>query len=895
MYRHQEDAVNASIQNDFRSGVHSHATGTGKTMIALKILSEFHMRHPDKNIIWLCEYKWVLCEQFSKRLDLKKHFHVLDLTKKNRPPDWVASLNSARFWKKPILLIINRALLTNRNKYMRIRLPIHLVLHDECHTIRNPSTMEFYQWITRVYNTRCIGFSATPTLVSPFQEVLTSFSMYDAFLRGIILPPRIVWFPYGRLSKVLPSLLETLPFKKIIIWCGMIDHCVRMSLEFKKMFPGFRICIDTCLQTDGYKEFYRSESDAFLFTASKHREGSDIPRVDGCIFLDRVSKRDHRAFVQCVGRVLRREKNKTHGLVIDVCARNCMEVCQRFQPYLPPGLFPWKKETHHLIESVEMVASYAPVHEPIGCTLSDLKRAFVKECPVGEDYERRLDKECGMIFEKNLVPYLLRARKILDLVGNIPHITRGSCGSSLVCYLLGISHIDPVRHDIRFARFLNEFREALPDIDFDFPHHLRDEIFWKIQRENLGHVARISNHNVFHHRSALRHAIKNIAGIRHFIPARAISSIVSNMDVRIQEKVRTEVSRLVDTFRGFSLHCGGIVFYDKGLPSSLVHAVSGVIPQITLDKRDVARDGRFKIDILSSRGLSQLSSIKPDFCFNDNITIDPETIELLGRGDNIGITFAESPLLRKTFMLFRPKTIEHIAICLALIRPGAKEARGAGDYKNFLVFDDDAIDVISRVMKCSDDRADQYRRILMKNKKAMLPHPSLKNLRKYSFCKAHALSYARLVYQLAYYKTHHPQSFWVSTLKNCRSMYREWVHQYEARRCGVLNDTLEVSIYTEHRRKNTLWDMSNGAFYPDCFLVMGNDSSCHFKGIIAFSRRVKPMTYVLFIGTSPGEYIEVIYTSRLLIETCDKIGVKGFGIVQDKGVKTITTTLCEFF
>ena len=52
----------------------------------------------------------------------------------------------------------------------------------------------------------------------------------------------------------------------------------------------------------------------------------------------------------------------------------------------------------------------------------------------------------------------------MKLTKNIPHVTRGSCGSSLVCYLLGISHIDPVKYNVKFARFLNEFINNLPDI-----------------------------------------------------------------------------------------------------------------------------------------------------------------------------------------------------------------------------------------------------------------------------------------------------------------------------------------------------------------------------------------------------------------------------------------------
>ena len=78
-----------------------------------------------------------------------------------------------------------------------------------------------------------------------------------------------------------------------------------------------------------------------------------------------------------------------------------------------------------------------------------------------------------------------------------------------------------------------------------------------------------------------------------------------------------------------------------------------------------------------------------------------------------------------------------------------------------------------------------------------------KSLRKYGFCKAHAFSYAQLVWQLAYQKAHRPKKFWRSTLKNVDSCYRSWVHPYEARCYGVSIETKQKtkSIYSERKRQ----------------------------------------------------------------------------------------------
>ena len=100
---------------------------------------------------------------------------------------------------------------------------------------------------------------------------------------------------------------------------------------------------------------------------------------------------------------------------------------------------------------------------------------------------------------------------------DVPHVTRGSSGSSLVCYFLGISHVDPIKHNICFARFLNPFRDSLPDIDFDFPHNRRSDIFLRMAIKWPGKIARISNHIHYHEKSAIRQSLRN-HGLKGHVP-----------------------------------------------------------------------------------------------------------------------------------------------------------------------------------------------------------------------------------------------------------------------------------------------------------------------------------------------------------------------------------------
>ena len=170
----------------------------------------------------------------------------------------------------------------------------------------------------------------------------------------------------------------------------------------------------------------------------------------------------------------------------------------------------------------------------------------------------------------------------------IPHVTRGSCGSSLVCYLLGISNVDPVKNDIKFERFLNCYRSTLPDIDYDFPHNLRDEVFLKLELKWPNQVARISNHVHWHDKSATREAIRKL-GINKQIKKEDIHEFIKKLPYEDRVKLNKYKEEILEKFRHYSLHCGGIVFFHEGIPKNII--IDGgekTLSQIMYDKRDIS-------------------------------------------------------------------------------------------------------------------------------------------------------------------------------------------------------------------------------------------------------------------------------------------------------------------
>jgi hypothetical protein len=202
------------------------------------------------------------------------------------------------------------------------------------------------------------------------------------------------------------------------------------------------ICIDISKNTNEYstyKDFDSINEKALLFCAAKHREGSDIKNLDGCVFLDKVENRCPKVFLQCIGRVLRQDKNKNkkYGLVIDVRAKSSLMICNHLNQYLnlPSDIFPWNYQykLHTMnnkmvkINTLDMInynnnnenkliqesiLSICPKNK------EELIKLFVRSIPNKEIYKNRLNYELDMLERKDLISHLAQAIQILNLTEN---------------------------------------------------------------------------------------------------------------------------------------------------------------------------------------------------------------------------------------------------------------------------------------------------------------------------------------------------------------------------------------------------------------------------------------------------------------------------------------------
>jgi len=472
----------------------------------------------------------------------------------------------------------------------------------------------------------------------------------------------------------------------------------------------------------------------------------------------------------------------------------------------------------------------------IGGAKDILEPLFIRPVPKDIRYHNQLEEEYQLIDKNHFVPVFLQVRTVLEIVNAlgastrpIPHIIRGSAGSSLVTYLLGITHVDPILNKIELARFMNEMRKDMPDIDIDVPYNRREEIYGLIAKRFPNQVGRVSNYNLWTEKVNTRQTIKDVLKEHNKPIPRSVNKKGAKPEKFLTaDELKEFTVKKADrqgTLKNYSKHCGGIVIFENEgeVPEELrlkeIEADGVPLFQINLNKDDTEDRGFIKIDLLSNRGLAQLADICPDRSLISYPTRDAATERIFARGWNIGITLGESRGMRKLFMDMKPEGISDIAVALALIRPAAA---AEGRKQQFLdkwrlldgkqtpigrpiVYDDDAIHKIRYILGCNSAEADCWRKAFAKgNPKKRVEFrqlmasigyeqstidqvvDDLNQLVYYSFCKSHAVSYAQLVWALGYWKAHRPHEFWCSALNHCNSEYRKWVHYREARCSGLL-------------------------------------------------------------------------------------------------------------
>ena len=318
-----------------------------------------------------------------------------------------------------------------------------------------------------------------------------------------------------------------------------------------------------------------------------------------------------------------------------------------------------------------------------------------------EEYVNRLNEEMDVIKSKKFGPYFLVVRSMINWAkknGIMVGPGRGSSAGSLLCYSLGITDIDPIKHGLLFFRFINPERNDFPDIDTDIQDSRREEVKDYLVRQ-YRHVASIATFLEFKDKGVIR----DIARVLH-IPLTDVNKVsklfdtwdeycTSKQTAWFREKypeIEYYGEQLRGRIRGTGIHAAGVVtskspiFRHAPMETRTSPGNKERIPVVAVDMEEAERIGLIKIDAL---GLKTLSVI------NDAIKIiserhakkislldidmeDRNIYDMLSAGHTKGVFQCEATPYTNLLVKMGVKNFDELAASNALVRPGAMNTIG---------------------------------------------------------------------------------------------------------------------------------------------------------------------------------------------------------------------------
>lgn len=346
----------------------------------------------------------------------------------------------------------------------------------------------------------------------------------------------------------------------------------------------------------------------------------------------------------------------------------------------------------------------------------------VKRWPGGtlESVQKQIDYELALIAELGYESYFLTVNDIVAFARQRGILCqgRGSAANSAVCYCLGITEVDPARMNMLFERFISKERNEPPDIDVDFEHQRREEVFQYIyQKYGRERAALAATVICYRQKSAVRDVAKALgfahdqldeltralAGWRSDLGEDSASDSSAKTEqaapdfgARLRElgfdsesgsikKLRVLSQQIMGFPRHLSQHVGGFVISEANL-ATLVPVENAAMPDRTIlqwDKDDLDTLGLLKVDCLA---LGMLSCIRR--CLNmlgmqdlaDIPAEDPATYQMIQKGDTLGVFQIESRAQMAMLPRLKPKNFYDLVIEVAIVRPGPIQGKMVHPY-----------------------------------------------------------------------------------------------------------------------------------------------------------------------------------------------------------------------
>jgi error-prone DNA polymerase len=336
--------------------------------------------------------------------------------------------------------------------------------------------------------------------------------------------------------------------------------------------------------------------------------------------------------------------------------------------------------------------------------------------------DARLREELALIAELGLSGFFLLHWEVLELAREVayevrgpgsprhllpPGRGRGSSVGSIVCYLTGLSHVDPVAAGLALGRFLNCELVSVPDIDLDFPRDIREKLIVAvIERYGHEHSALVASFSTYHSRGAIRDVgkalglpqaeLERLARLTEGNPRRVAEELerlpgaqskLASPRWRAFGELCAEIGGLP---RHLSQHPGGMVISSRPLIElvPVEHAAMEGRKLCQWDKDSCADAGFLKIDLL---GLGMLSAVEE--CVDQIVRLRGERIDLariplddaavykeIQDADTVGLFQIESRAQMQSLLRTRPENLDDLTVQVALVRPGPIQGKAVHPY-----------------------------------------------------------------------------------------------------------------------------------------------------------------------------------------------------------------------
>jgi error-prone DNA polymerase len=401
------------------------------------------------------------------------------------------------------------------------------------------------------------------------------------------------------------------------------------------------------------------------------------------------------------------------------------EQARRFESYHPEAAansariarrctFDLTEDLGYELPSPETESGLEPIEELERICRQELTRRYISSMERARA-EARLKKELRLVAKHDLAGFFLIYHEIFRLAEQVakdvrgpgparsvtnlpPGRGRGSSVSSIICYLIGLSHIDPIRNELFVGRFLNEEMHSLPDIDLDFPRDIRAELIERVyDRWGKEHAALVAIFPTYRLRSAIRDVGKALGlpaaeldrlakrgGTPYDRGDRVGEEIARQYPDRVESRGWRDLSELAAQLSGFprhlSQHVGGMVISSKPLidyvpcqPAAwegryLCHWDKDSIDDARMVKIDFLALGMLSVveetvDLIAQeRGqIVDLSRIN----FEDAIVYDD-----ICNGDTVGVFQIESRAQIAMLPRTQPRSLEDLTVQVSIVRPG---------------------------------------------------------------------------------------------------------------------------------------------------------------------------------------------------------------------------------